>query len=312
MHTDTDREQADGVEEVARRIGELTDAAFALAAVADALHRDASDRELTEEHGRVLAELGMAARSAAGGWAFVPPLADVPGRIRRALAQRVEVNLRRAGAAAAGRLAWAEQDLDLKVTLGHLSGPAGQAFVTQVAPRLGDLADRLTAPGAAALDVGTGVGEIAVALAQASPFLRVVGIDVLDDVLDVARRTVAEHGLADRISLRCQDVAALGDVDAYDLAYLPAYFVPEDAVTAALPRLLTALRPGGWLVVGAHPEAESPLGRAVWAWRQAGSGACAWDAPETIRRLQAAGFHQVRTVVLHPLVPALVVGVRTG
>ena len=65
-------------------------------------------------------------------------------------------------------------------------------------------------------------------------------------------------------------------------------------------------------MVAAHPEADSPLGRAVWAWRQAGRGACAWDAPETVRRLRAAGFQQVRTLVPHPLVPALVVGVRPG
>jgi hypothetical protein len=88
--------------------------------------------------------------------------------------------------------------------------------------------------------------------------------------------------------------------------------VPEDAVAAALPRILMALRPGGWLVVAAHPAVGCPLGRAIWTWRRAGSDACAWDAPETVRRLRAAGYHQVRTVVPHPLVPALVVGVRAG
>ncbi len=193
-----------------------------------------------------------------------------------------------------------------------MSGPAGQTFVTQLAPRLGDLADRLAAPGAAVLDIGTGVGEIAAALAEASPSLRVIGIDVLDDVLDVARCTVAERGLSERISLRHQDVATLDEVAAYDLVYLPTYFLPEDAVVAALPRIHAALRPGGWLVAAVPPEAAGPLGRAVWAWRQGGAGACPWDEAETARRLRAAAFAQVQTVAFHPMVPALVAGTRAG
>ncbi|MGH8933387.1 MAG: hypothetical protein ACRDZO_22805 [Egibacteraceae bacterium] len=35
------------------------------------------------------------------------------------------------------------------------------------------------------------------------------------------------------------------DRAAYDLAWLPAPFLPPDAVRQALPRLLFALRPGG-------------------------------------------------------------------
>ncbi|MGY1669155.1 SAM-dependent methyltransferase [Geodermatophilus sp. SYSU D00710] len=308
MDVDVDTSQTVGVDEVARRVGELTDAAFALAAVTDALRQDTAD--LTEEHGRVLAELGMAVRREPGGWELVPPLAELPDRVRRGLAQRLAVTLRRAAAAAEGRLSWAQQDLAVKVDLGRMSGPAGQTFVTLLAPRLGDLADRLAAPEAAVLDIGTGVGEIAVALAEAGPSLRVVGIDVLDDVLDVARRTVTERGLSERISLRHQDVATLDEVEAYDLVYLPTYFVPEDAVVAALPRIHSALRPGGWLAVAAYPDPGSPLRRAVWAWRQGGAGACPWDEPETARRLRAAEFAQVQTVAFHPMVPALVVGVR--
>jgi hypothetical protein len=116
------------------------------------------------------------------------------------------------------------------------------------------------------LDVGTGVGEIAVALAEAVPSLHVVGLDILDDVLAAARIRVVERGLADRIMLRRQDVATLTDIEAFDLAHLPAYFVPEDAVLAALPRIRTALRPGGWIFIpvredpGASWRARSPAG----------------------------------------------------
>jgi hypothetical protein len=84
MDADVGTSQPVGVEEVARRVGELTDAAFVLAAVSDALRPDTSD--LTEEHGRVLAELGMAVRREPGGRELVPPLAGLPDRVRRGLA----------------------------------------------------------------------------------------------------------------------------------------------------------------------------------------------------------------------------------
>jgi 2-polyprenyl-3-methyl-5-hydroxy-6-metoxy-1,4-benzoquinol methylase len=158
----------------------------------------------------------MAVRREPDGWELVPPLAELPDRIRRGLAQRLAVTLRRAASAAEGRLSWTEQDLVLKVEVGRMSGPAGRAFIAQLAPRLGDLADRLAGPDAAVLDIGIGVREIAVALAEASPSLRVAGIDVLDDVLDIVRRTVAERGLSERISLRHQDVATLDEVEAYE------------------------------------------------------------------------------------------------
>ncbi len=293
--------------EAAACVEELTAAAFALAAVAAALRAD-DPAALTDEHGVVLAELGMVVPRDTGGWNFAPAITELGPTIRRNLAQRLTVTLTRAAAAAEGRFSWAEQDLDVKVELGRMSGIAGGMFVTVLAPYLGELADRLTAPEAAALDVGTGVGEIAVAMAEAAPALHVVGIDVLDEVLDVARATVAGRGLADRVTLRHQDVATLSDVSAYDLVYLPAYFLPEESLSAALPRIHRALRPGGWLVVAAHEAPRRPLSRAVDAWRQVAAGCCTWDAAETTRRVQSAGFGRVQALMPNPLLPGVVVG----
>ncbi|MGR7026175.1 SAM-dependent methyltransferase [Geodermatophilus sp. URMC 62] len=292
--------------EAAARVDELTAAAFALAAVAAALRED--ETPLTDQHGAVLAELGLAAPRDSGGWTLAPALAELSPPIRRNVAQRLAVVLTRAAAAAEGRLTWAEQDLDVKTRLGQASGIAGGLFVTALAPRLGDLAERLAASGAAVLDVGTGVGAIAAAVAEAAPGVRVVGIDVLDDVLDVARATVTDRGLTDRVTFRHQDVATLSDFAAYDLVYLPAFFLPEDTLTTALPRIRQALRPGGWLVVAGHEPPREPLGRAVDTWRQAAAGCCTWDAAETGRRLASAGFAQVQALQGNPLFPGAVVG----
>jgi release factor glutamine methyltransferase len=72
------------------------------------------------------------------------------------------------------------------------------------------------------VDVGTGSGNIAIALATHDPDIEVYAIDRSVAALAVAQRNVASHGLADRIS------TVHGDV----LEHLP---VPPDLVVANLP-----------------------------------------------------------------------------
>jgi protein-L-isoaspartate O-methyltransferase len=277
---------------------------LALAAIAAALQTDDPDVVLEDRHGRVLAALGLAVL-AAGGWRLSPAVASVAASAGQEYAARFTATLRWAAAAAEGRIDWAEQDLGTKAALGRGSSLAGPVFVTMLAPRLGDLADRLAAPGAAALDVGTGVGEIAVALAEAAPSLHVVGIDVLDDVLEAGRARVVERGLAE-VVLRRQDAAALADVAVFDLVYLPAYFVLEDAVVAALPRIRAALRPGGWIFVPVREGSGSEMARAVTRWQH--PGCAVWSSQETEHRLGEAGFDDVHSIVVSPLAPTIVVG----
>jgi predicted O-methyltransferase YrrM len=294
------------VEGAARLLGELADGAFALAAVAAALRPGEPDVVLDDAPGSVLGALGLAAPRDGHGWALTPAMAAIAARNGPYVAGRYTALLRWAAAAAEGRPGWAEQDGATKSALGRASGRGGSAIVNDLAPRLGDLAARLARPGTAALDVGTGVAELAVGLAEAAPALRVVGIDVLDDVLAVARRTVADCGLADRVELRRQDVATLAEVHAFDLAYLPAHFVAVAAVEAALPRIMVALRPGGWLVVPVRQGDGTELAATVTAWTYAGC-AC-WNAAETQQRLRAAGFVDLQGITLHPTAPEIVAG----
>jgi len=51
------------------------------------------------------------------------------------------------------------------------------------------------------VDVGTGSGCVAVALARHFPAASIVAVDISSAALDVARRNVQRHGLADRIEL---------------------------------------------------------------------------------------------------------------
>jgi protein-L-isoaspartate O-methyltransferase len=299
----------DHEDDLARLVRGLTESAWALAALAAALQKDDPHVILEDRQDRVLGVLGLAA-PAVGGWRLNPAAASVATSGGGAYAARFIATLRWAAAAAEGRLDWAEQDLGTKAALGRGSSLAGRVLVRVLAPRLGDLAERLAAPGGVALDVGTGVGEVAVALAQAAPALRVVGIDVLDDVLAEARTRVVEHGLADRIVLRRQDVMTLADVEVFDLAYLPAYFVPEDAVVAALPLIRAALRPGGWIFVPVREGSGTELAGAITRWHH--PGCAVWNVQETESRLVESGFGDVHSIVVSPLAPTIVVGARAA
>src|SRR5689334_4128185 len=100
------------------------------------------------------------------------------------------------------------------------------------------------------LDVGAGVGLLAVSAANVWPEASVVGIDVWEPSLERARANVDAAGLGDRITLRNQDLTALDDADAYDCAWIPTFFLTEDTLKTGLARVAGAVRPGGWAVLG--------------------------------------------------------------
>jgi SAM-dependent methyltransferase len=118
----------------------------------------------------------------------------------------------------------------------------------------------------------------------------------LTPALALARAAVARAGLEARIELREQSVADLPDVAAFDLAWLPGLFVPPAVVTAALPRLHRALRPGGWLIVAVANPAADPLARALGRLRTLEWGGSPWTPAEAGTALSQAGFVGVRTL----------------
>jgi SAM-dependent methyltransferase len=160
------------------------------------------------------------------------------------------------------------------------------------------------------LDVGTGVGGLAVAYAEAFPALAVVGIDVLPRVLALAGKTVAASSVADRVVLKEQDIGALDEPATYALAWLPAPFVPEAPLRAGLLQLRTALVPGGWLVIGHGKFGGHPVEDAVGRFKTVAYGGTALDDAQAAALLAEAGLEDVRNVPTPAGAPALTVGRR--
>lgn len=153
------------------------------------------------------------------------------------------------------------------------------------------------------LDVGAGIGLLAIAAASVWPQADVVGIDVWGPALEAAEANVRAAGLASRITIREQNVISLADTDAYDCIWFPTFFVTEAVLEAAMPRLRRALRPGGWLVLGRMAAPPDPLAQATTTLRVVRSGGAEFDAKRLSAGLESAGCTAVRVVPRQGPVP---------
>jgi SAM-dependent methyltransferase len=167
----------------------------------------------------------------------------------------------------------------------------------------------------AALDAKAGDVALEPALdARLYPSLRIVGIDVFEPALRLARENVARAGVGDRVTLRAQGAEQLDDDRAFDLAWIPSLFMPEPILPAAVERTHRALRPGGWLVfVTTNVDGRDPLQAAFWRFTTTMFGGPCWSAAEGEALLRAHGFSDVRALPAPPGTPAaFVVGRRAA
>ena len=139
------------------------------------------------------------------------------------------------------------------------------------------------------LDVGTGVGLLAIAAARTWPAAAVTGIDIWEPALEIAAGNITAAGLADRVTVRRADVTSIDEAESYDCAWFPTFFVSEPVLDAAVPRLVRALRPGGWLVLGRMAPPPDPVAQAASALRTIRGGGADFAAARLVSALEAAG-----------------------
>jgi SAM-dependent methyltransferase len=256
----------------------------------------------------------MAAAREVMAAAGLGPLLASPERLPFTPAQLrgiVSSSLLQAAALAGGpHEAWAAHSDATLTAQGQASSSTAVLFARLVLPQFAGLADSLARPGARMLDVGTGIGALGIGFAQAFPHLHVTGIDVMPRVLELARARVGASSVASRVELRQQDVAELTDQACYDLAWIPASFVPEPAFSTGVARIVTALRPGGLLMIGHGRFEGSDLEIAITRFKTVTYGGTALDCPSAARLLNGHGLTSVQTVATPPGAPAYTVGRR--
>jgi SAM-dependent methyltransferase len=210
------------------------------------------------------------------------------------------------GRAARGTIAldgWNYSDPDLLEAQGVRSAEMVVPWVERLFPNLEGLSERLRKPTARFLDVGSGVGRLTIEMCRRFPNLQVVGIDPFETSLTLARRNVAEAGLADRIELRPQRVQDLSDDRCYDLAWVPVMFLPADVAARGLHRVRTALRPGGWAVLGSLAVEGSEIQPAILRLVSLLYGSGRLSPEHAATMLTAAGFENVLALPAMPGVP---------
>ena len=118
------------------------------------------------------------------------------------------------------------------------------------------------------MDMATGTGDLAVALAKHIDGSHILGVDLSEKMLDVAREKIRRQGLDERIVLQQRDAEQLDDMAAGSLdAVTVAFGVRNfENLAAGLQQLCRTIRPRGTLVV---LEFSTPRNRVVrWLYSQ--------------------------------------------
>jgi predicted O-methyltransferase YrrM len=213
------------------------------------------------------------------------------GEARTALLQASDLAARARAGLAEG---WHHEDPEILRSQGATSAAAVPVIAERLVPSLDGLAERLGAPTAAALDVGTGVAAVAIGLCRRFPALHVVGLEPASAPLAEARRNITAAGLESRIELRAQRVEDLADEAAFDLAFLPIVFLATDTLRSGLTAVLRALRPGGWVLMASMAVPGDDLAPALARLRATLWGSEALP-PEAVGALaEEVGYAEVR------------------
>lgn len=118
------------------------------------------------------------------------------------------------------------------------------------------------------MDVATGTGDLAIAMAREVNEVHILGVDLSEEMLSEARKKIQKQGLEKRISLEKGDaenltMVASESVDAATVAFGVRNF---ENIERGLSEIYRTLRPGGKLVV---LEFSMPKNRLVrWVYRQ--------------------------------------------
>ena len=113
------------------------------------------------------------------------------------------------------------------------------------------------------LEIGFGTGHCLVSLAQAvGPTGGVIGLDISDGMLAIARDRLQKEGLSERVDLHLGDAAKLGFINTGTLDGVFMSFTLELFDNPEIPRVLQEchriLKPGGRLAVVSMTKTDPP------------------------------------------------------
>ena len=100
------------------------------------------------------------------------------------------------------------------------------------------------------LDVATGTGDVAFALAKAFPKSQILGVDIANEMLNIARKKSGKRSLDQRVRFRQEDAEALNiENDSFDAATVAFGVRNFENLEIGLKEINRVLRKGGVLMI---------------------------------------------------------------
>ena len=149
------------------------------------------------------------------------------------------------------------------------------------------------------LDIGSGLGGVDALLVNEHGAGEVIGIDVEEQLIEVARERISRQRLGDRISFQLVDPGPLPFPDcSFDVIFSKDALVHIADKPALYREMIRVLRPGGSMIAADWLWAEGAESSAVvQAWLSKGPLKFAFTTPaEAFRALEEAGFVDVSVI----------------
>jgi ubiquinone/menaquinone biosynthesis C-methylase UbiE len=177
--------------------------------------------------------------------AYLAPLSRTFGAVGPQLGKLLDAYRRGSG------VSWEELGADARESQGDINRPWFLHALPDALRQASEIDAVLRKPDARILDVGCGAGWSTIALAQAYPNAKVIGVDVDAPSIEMARKNAATYGTAgQRVQFLYGDAGALGaDEGTYDAAFAFECVHDMPRPVEVLDAVRRALRPDGMAIV---------------------------------------------------------------
>ncbi len=156
-----------------------------------------------------------------------------------------------------GGVSWAELGDDARSAQAALNRPWFESALAPALAGVSDLHQLLSTPDARIADVGCGAGWSTIALARAYPQAHVVGFDVDEPSVDLARANAEAVGLTERVQFRLAEGESVAQEGSFDAAFAFECLHDMAQPVEVLSSIRRAVRPDGAVVIMDEAVADS-------------------------------------------------------
>jgi len=153
------------------------------------------------------------------------------------------------------------------------------------------------------LEIGCGSGIYIRHATAHNPFLTAVGLELQDDVAQVARKNLEEWGISDHVEIKTGDIRTLPIAPDFDMATLHnnIYYFAVEERTRILARIREFLKPEGMLLLTTCCQGGNPGIDALNLWGASNAhGGRLPEKAEMIDQLRQAGYREIDAMRLIP------------